>query len=229
LYNHGFIVASANATIAFDLTRAGSSKSDSFALSDSLTRLLIDECDILFVSHWHQDHADDWVAENFLSQHKTVVSPDSVWIDKPFYASITHPVRSADSIYRIGLRGNHTIKYRAMPGHQGNVLNNVYIVTMPDGLTFAHTGDQYNPDDFSWIDSVRTHFRIDGLFLNSWSLNVYRLIKGFSPRFIFPSHEDELGHPIDHREAYWLTMDKFRDLPQKVIYMTWGEVFHIDQ
>lgn len=228
LYNHGFIVVTPKGTFAFDLTRGKSSKVDSFAIADTEARELVKQCDVLFVSHWHQDHADDWVAQEFLDEHKKVVTPDSVWIDKPFYSRVLHPVRSVDSVYQLKLGDNHVIRYRALPGHQGNVLNNVYIVTTENGLTFAHTGDQYNEADFSWIDRINTHFRVDVLFPNSWSLDVFRLIKGFSPVWIVPSHEDELGHTIDHREAYWLTMDKFRKLPQKVVYMTWGESFHVE-
>jgi L-ascorbate metabolism protein UlaG (beta-lactamase superfamily) len=228
-YNHGFIVVTGDGTFAFDLTKGRSSGVDSFAISDAEARELIKQCDILFISHWHHDHADDWVAQEFLDEHKTVVSPDSVWIDKPFYSQVQHPVRSIDSVYHISLGHKHSIRYTVLPGHQGsNVLNNVYIVTTPKGLTFAHTGDQYNEADFSWIDSVSAHFSIDVLFPNSWSLNVFRLIRGFKPKLIVPSHENELGHSVDHREAYWLTMDKFKKLPQKIVYMTWGEVFHVN-
>ena len=228
LYNHGFIVATANGNFAFDLTRGRSSKVDSFAVDDTMTKALITQCDALFVSHWHNDHADDWVAQEFLAQHKPVVTPDSVWIDKPFYTEVRHPARSMDSLYNLPLGNKRFVRYAALPGHQGKILNNVYIVTTAQGLTFAHTGDQYNPDDFVWIDRIASRFKVDVLFPNSWSLDVYRLIDGVNPKWIVPSHENELGHSIDHREAYWLTMNKLQDLQRQVVYMTWGEVFYVN-
>ncbi len=224
VYNHGFIVQTATATFAFDLIRGYSSGVDEFAIPDSLATEFINRIDVFFVSHKHPDHADEWVARTALDRGKIVITPDSVWMDKPFYSKVIHPVRSLDSIYRLRTKSNGIIKYSALPGHQGDLLNNVYVVTTPDGLTFAHTGDQYNLSDFAWIDSVKKHFSIDILLPNSWSLDVERLFAGFDPKTVIPSHENELGHTIDHREAYWLSMNKFNKLNKKVLYMTWGEV-----
>ena len=50
-------------------------------------------------------------------------------------------------------------------------------------------------------------------------------LKGFSPRLVVSGHENEMGHTIDHREAFWLTQYKFdsMQLPFPSVILCWGE------
>lgn len=57
------------------------------------------------------------------------------------------------------------------------------------------------------------------------STNPLRTSEGYNPGLIIPSHENELGHTIDHREAYALNYSRW-NVPYDKIIMTWGELYH---
>lgn len=226
LYNHTFVVKTSTVTIGFDIQR-GLTSVEGMTLDQKLVQSLIDEVDILFISHFHRDHADPWVAEMFLNQNKPVVTPPDLWNDRPFYQKITHPEREAALLQKVRLPARDlTIQFVCNPGHQGKQIpNNVYLVFSPEGLSFSHTGDQSNPDDFAWIDQVGANYRVDVLMCNSWSVYPdHRLVRGFRPQLTLPGHENEMGHTIDHREPYWLN-DMRLGNPKEFawIQLIWGE------
>jgi len=229
LYDHAFVVKTASVTIGFDIQR-GLPGVEGFTLSKELIQKLIDSIDILFVSHYHSDHADPWVAEMFLNQDKPVVTPPNLWESKEFYGKITHPKRKAAQKQTVHLSARGlNLQFVSYPGHQGEqILNNVYLVFSPEGFSFAHTGDQSNVGDFEWIDRVGKDFQVDVLMTNSWAVYPdHRLVRGFHPRLTLPGHENEMGHTIDHREPYWLNELRLGD--PKIypwIQMAWGEKFH---
>lgn len=228
LYNHTFIVKTPSVTIGFDIQR-GVNGVDSFRLSKKLILQLIDVVDILFITHKHDDHADEWVAEMFLAKNKPVVSPPGIWPDSSIYQKILHPERKADVIQEIYLptKGFY-LKSVIYPGHQGEtLLNNVYLVFTPEEMSFSHTGDQSNLEDFEWIDRIGDIYSVDVVMTNSWA--VYpglRLAQGYRPRLIISGHENELGHTIDHREPYWLNYLRLEDNPSfPWVQLVWGEKF----
>jgi L-ascorbate metabolism protein UlaG (beta-lactamase superfamily) len=229
LYNHSYVVKTKSVTIGFDIQR-GFRTSEGPVLDKELMQQVVDQVDVLFISHYHGDHTDEWVAETFLAQNKPVVSPPDLWADKPFYAKILHPERKATEVQKINLpvRGIN-LDVVVNPGHQGGtILNNVYLIKTPEGLTFAQTGDQSNEKDFEWIDKVGDTFKVDVVMTNSWA--VYpnmRLYRGFRPKLIIPGHENEMGHTIDHREPYWLNPVRLGDgktFPW--VQLVWGEKYH---
>lgn len=229
LYNHTFVVKTPSVTIGFDIQR-GLSGVEGMTLPNEMIQKLIGEVDILFVSHLHRDHADPWVAEMFLNQNKPVITPPGLWNDKDFYSKILHPDRLAAVTQKVQLPAKgFNLQFVCNPGHQGDqILNNVYLVFSPEGLSFSHTGDQSNLEDFAWIDQVCGKYRVDVLMTNSWSVYPeHRLARGFRPKLILPGHENEMGHTIDHREPYWLNDNRLGDpgiFPW--IQLIWGEKIH---
>ena len=232
LYNHSYVVKTKSVTIGFDIQR-GFRTSEGPVLDKELMQQVIDQVDVLFISHYHGDHTDEWIAETLLAQNKPVVSPPDLWADKSFYGKILHPDRKANEVQKINLpvRGIN-LNLVVNPGHQGEtILNNVYLITTPEGLTFAQTGDQSNEKDFEWIDKVGDTFKVDVVMANSWA--VYpdmRLYRGFRPKLIIPGHENKIGHTIDHREAYWLNPVRLGDgktFPR--VQLVWGEKYHYMQ
>ena len=239
VYDHGFVVRTGNMSIGFDLIRGLSAGADGFPIGEVLMERLIRQCDVLFISHYHGDHADEWVAQTFIDQGKPVLTPSALWEGKPIHESITHLEREPHLIQTLSVKGGgQTLEVVVYPGHQGEQIeNNVSLVRTPDGLCFAHMGDQSNAGDFSWIDEVHSHFDVDVLLPNCWTTDIVRVIKGFEPEVVITGHENELGHTIDHREPYWLSYqrregsDRFDgnldigyDTP--LILMTWGESYH---
>jgi L-ascorbate metabolism protein UlaG (beta-lactamase superfamily) len=227
LYNMGVIARTQTVTVAFDITRGYSSKSDSFALSNEIMEKIINHCDVLFISHRHRDHADEEVAKMFIEQGKPVVAPPDIWEDKDIYSAITHLDRKAHEIQSLPLNNiDLNLEVVIYPGHQGtDIPNNVVLVITPEKYSICHTGDQSSDDDWNWIDEVKNHFKVDILLPNCWTSNPLRTSKGYNPQLIIPVHENELGHTIDHREAYALNYSRW-NVPYDKIIMSWGESFH---
>ncbi|MFC1739064.1 MBL fold metallo-hydrolase [Planctomycetota bacterium] len=227
LYDHGFVVRTATVTLGFDLIRGNSARADGFAVNDDLMKLIVDQCDIMFISHRHGDHADQWVAQAFLDQAKPVVAPDDVWENSDIHENITHLKREAHTFQGLSLRDDqHELRVVIYPGHQGEMNNNVSLILTPEGMSFCHTGDQSNSSDFSWIDEVAQHHKIDVLMPNCWTTDISRMVRGFEPELVITGHENEMGHTIDHREPYWLTYDRTQNVNCPLVLMTWGESFH---
>jgi L-ascorbate metabolism protein UlaG (beta-lactamase superfamily) len=236
LYNMGFIVRTRTATFAFDLVRGDSARNRDFALPAGMMDRFVDQCDALFISHRHNDHVDEAVAQRFIDQGKPVVAPPQVWAGKPIHASITHLKREAHTEQPLRIQnGKRELKVVIFPGHQmANTENNVSLVITPEGLSFAHLGDQINEapflEDYPWIDEVAKHHDVDVLMPACWTNEIFRIAKGFHPRLILPGHENELGHPIDDRVPFWgdseflqLTYPELKRSNYQVIVLTWGE------
>ena len=229
LYNHAFVVKTRTVTLGFDIQR-GLPGIAGFVISKETMLPLLNSLDVLFISHIHQDHADEWMAEQLLLQNKPVVTPPDVFANLPFYSKILHPERKAHLIHEIPLpEKGFNLKIVNYPGHQGStILNDVTLVFTPEGMSFIQTGDQSNLEDFGWIDSVGDHFPVDVAMVNSWS--VYpgqRVAHGFRSKLTIAGHENEMGHTIDHREPYWLNYLRLGD-PATFpwIQMAWGEKYH---
>jgi len=141
---------------------------------------------------------------------------------------ITHIRPDPHKFQRIQLsEGKPALNTVIYPGHQGNsVQNNVSLVFTPEGLSFCHTGDQSNLEDFTWIDQVKDYHNVDILMTNCWTTDINRMARGINAKMIITGHENELGHTIDHREPYWLTYDRLYYTNYPYLLMTWGESFH---
>jgi len=255
LYNHGFVVRTATVTLAFDLVRGpkafhivqvpdGHKRGEcpGFPISEELASRLVQQCDVLFVSHKHGDHADPAVAEAFLAQGKPVVAPLDAFADASFHDKIMHRKREAHTLQRLPIQqGKNEIQVVVYPGQQyqgGSVANNVVLAFTPEGMSFAHNGDQINDpypyqEDYAWIDKVRDHHKVDVLMTNCWTDDIYRQTKGFDPKLVLPGHQVELGHPVWDRVPYWgdsehlkLTYPQLLASGYPVIVMTWGESCH---
>ncbi len=229
LYNHGFIIRTRNITFAYDLVRAHSAKAEGFSIDDHVMKQLVDQCDALFISHSHRDHADLWVAQSFISQNKPVVAPPDVWYDETIYQKITHIKRESHVSQTLKIQnGKHQLTVINYPGHQANnVENNVLLVYTPDGMSFVQTGDQSGPiTDWDWVDEAGKHNKVDVIFPNCWTPDIHRMIKGFQPQLLITGHENEMGHTIDHRESNWLTYTRLKGSAVPFLLLAWGESYH---
>ena len=237
IYNMGFIVKTKTVTMAFDLVTGETSGSEDFKLNQKEIERLVKQCDVLFISHWHPDHADPRIAQEFLDLGRPVIAPDQVWKGKPIHEEIIHMERIPHKKQKLRLI-NQTLDVVVYPGHQmKSHINNVVLVTTPEGMTFAHTGDQINEGDFmvdfEWIDEVYKHNKVDVMMPNAWTMDIFRQVKGFKPKLVMPGHELELGHTVWDRLPYWGD-DKYLELnyaelkasKYPVIALIWGESYH---
>jgi len=216
IYNEGFIARTQSVTIAFDLVR-GSCKNQ-LLISDSLMRLLVEQCDILFITHNHGDHADPAVIGMFTEAGKPVIAPNNVMEDNKNIQHLWSEKAISKQI--------QSVDVKIFPGHQDDLPNNLYVVTTKEKKTIAHIGDQYNKDDMAWIVNLKKEIpQPDALIINCWTHQMNNLVEGFSPKLVIPGHENEMGHTIDHREAFWLTFQKMQSINRDYVVMGWGEWF----
>jgi len=222
LYNHGWVVRTANHTWVHDFY-AGL---EPMALTGEQVDAVLGHADALFCSHWHRDHSSQPVIERALELDVPVfVSPSAggrhrAWTEGETGITVVEP----------GDRGEvGGLTYHAYPGHQGQTLNDVFVVTA-DGITTMQTGDQSNDDDFeAWIDSVDVEYDVDVLLPNVWTTDMNRVLRGVNPRVVIPGHENELGHNFEHREPYAQAYEKLERLETIGWHvMAWGERVHIE-
>ena len=232
-YNMGFVVRTRGVTLGFDLIRA--KHLGPFAVADDVMKRIVDQCDVLFISHVHLDHADPWVAQTFIDQGKPVVAPPDLWTADPIHARLTRLKRAATLRQAVPVRGGHaSIDVVVDPGFQAiktgdGVTCNVYVVRTPEGLLVAHTGDNntYRPTGSNWADPRAGPQRIDVLLLNDWTMiQSPKALRGYDPRLVIAGHYDELGHDnVNARAPYWRGLIHARKSVYPWLVMTWGESF----
>jgi len=237
VYDMGFIARTKTVTIAFDLVSGATSRSTAFALNEAELDRLVDQCDVLFISHKHADHAEKAVAERFIHSGKPVIAPEQVWRNDTLASKMLHPERLVDKVHAIQLSANRQLSAVIFPGHQmASTDNNCVVVTTPEGITLAHIGDQINEgdfmEDFKWIDQVAGKHKIDVLMTNCWTMDILRIVRGFDPKLVLPGHELELGHPVWDRLPYWgddawlkLNYAELKASSYPVVALIWGESF----
>lgn len=236
VYNLGFIARTKTVTLAFDLVTGITGGSADFAMSSEQVDRLAKQCDVLFISHWHPDHADKAMAESFLQKGLPVVAPGQAWQQDSIHSRITHLERMAEKQQHLQLK-NNSLDLIVYPGHQMKAIDdNVYLVTTPEGISLAHIGDQINEGDFmidfNWIDQVASHHKVDVLMPNAWTTDIFRIVRGFDPKMVIPGHELEMGHPVWDRLPFWgddayleLNYAELKKSKYPVLVMVWGESF----
>ncbi len=263
LYNHGYVVRTKSVTLGFDLFRGpartvgqdGSGEkvgipTPGFPIADELATRLANQCDVLFISHWHYDHADPFIARTMMDQSKPVVATsDTFSAEKrypeygfdlaPVYERLNRMERKVGVVQQLPIQnGAVTLDVIVYPGHQGGHLCNNVAVTTPEGLTFVHNGDQYNdptnPDhrDFEWIDHVKEQVDVDVVMTNCWMDDPLRYVEGTAPKLTILGHMIEMGHQAWDRMPYWgdsvfieSSYDALLASEHPVLIMAWGESY----
>lgn len=229
LYNHGWLVRTASVSIAFDIVPG--TRTPGFAVDEAVLRRLAAQADVLFISHMHDDHANQAVARMFLELGKPVVAPEGLWQGQEIARRLTYPRRSTSEIHSLTLKSGKMLKYVAYPGHQGkSPIVIVHLVTTPEGFTAVQTGDQSGEEgpggDFDWIANIGRDHRVDVLLPNCWTNGIQRMARGVNPELIITGHENEMGHTVDHREDYTQTYNHLFGVRYPFIVMAWGESYH---
>ena len=224
LYNDGFVVRTRSMTVGFDL--CGTRGSVRF-IPDSLMRPIVEGCDALFISHRDPDHADRRVVSMAAEMGIPVYGP------MDYDNGEVQHVRMEDFQARelACAHGKAPLTVQALPGHQDDLQNNIYVVTFPEGYAVAHCGDQYRREDLAWLKGVSTKLArpLDILIIDCWAMEMKATIEGFAPRLVVSGHENEMLHTIDHREAFWLSQYKFDSMGLDIpfVILCWGEGYRL--
>lgn len=224
LYNSGTIVRTPEVTMAWDIYRGPRKfgKEKRRLISDSIASILVDNCDIMFLTHNHSDHIDPFVIDMFLSRGKPVVCPDEIIPDEK---RAVHTRKEKIWKEKFKAANGVSLNCTILPGHQDHLQNNIVIATTPGGFSACMTGDQWLKDDLEWVCSLQGKIPpVDLLITHCWAARLPEFVSSFSPKIAITSHENELGHTADHREALWLSLLKAEETTPQVIVMTWGEI-----
>jgi L-ascorbate metabolism protein UlaG (beta-lactamase superfamily) len=227
LYNHGFVIRTPEVTIGFDLHQG---PYETFHIRSELFDRILQATEALFISHQHRDHADAYAIARMIEMGRPVVVPPGIRQQADWDQHLIQPERHW-KVHNDLVLGATDISYRVFPGHQGiEPLNNVYLVDLPQDLHIMQTGDQsYMEDFYVWIDGLHEQFEVDVLLPNCWSTDLRRLIDGIRPRLVITGHENEMAHPVDHREAFSKTYAHIAEEPTPVLVMAWGERYHYEK
>lgn len=233
VYNEGMVARTKSVTVAFDLVRGTylarrqHAGTDYRIVTDEQMKAIVDKCDVMFLSHNHTDHIDRWVVEQFIAAGKPVIANPEILANVD---GVDH-WRDDEGIFsnELMLKNGEKLQVKIFPGHQKPIRNNVPVITTPEKYTICHTGDQHDSKSSSaWIETVKDNApKIDALMINCWTNSILKALKGFNPRYVITAHENEMGHSIDHREAFWLTFDKLKTTEYPFVVMSWGEWFTI--
>lgn len=222
MYNHGFIVKTASATIAFDLVE-GKGSYNGPAWTVQLPQALLDRIDVLMVSHEHGDHAD-----------ATGRIPAAI---KARGGAVLYPqAGAAQASTTLAMVGQQSALVRGVRVTAHEVLHNAptlaYEVTTAEGYRIVHTGDAQTSTSLPALEGV------DLLLLNGW-INESGLASNLTdmkssldklrPDVMVPGHFEELSHLAAGPGA-----DRYRFLDalplqdgslgrSRTVMLTWGE------
>jgi len=218
MYNMGFVVKSAEATIGFDIHPGWVFDNP---MDDNQQKRLAELLDIAFVSHWHHDHCSRPFLRQMLAAGKKIVLLDS-----------NAKELSGDSVFRIPGVADRPLRIAGVDiyGHTGRQFptarNNVYVVRI-GGLLVMHQGDN---DKTSLYRKIAGEHEIDILLGNCWA-RLRTVVEGVKPSLLISGHENEIKHPLFFRSGYKRTfkeLDKMKLAPPRnfetqVRVMFWGE------
>ena len=174
LYNDGFIARAGGATVAFDII------SGLGLINDEQLEQLVSQCDILCLTHNHPDHTDAKVVNLFISQGKKVFATKEIL---PDVQGVTHLYEGTGG--EITMRKEGDVTLHIVHGHQDDLQNNLYVVTLPGNFTVCQTGDQYLEEDMPWIKTLHTRLpKVDALLVICWSMHLQDFVNGFQPKVV---------------------------------------------
>ncbi len=226
VYNEFFIVRTKSANIAFDFSRCRCRGHKTPIISTELATKLAAKCDALFLTHNHSDHVDAYVANLFVEAGKPVVAAPNIFVDME---GVTHRRKeSGVDNFEVTLKSGKQLKVAVIPAIHGKLINNIYVITTPEKYVVCHTGDMSGKSNFKWLPTIKDSIpSIDALLINCWTGAIGKAIPSFDPRYVITGHENEMGHTIDHREAYWLSFTKLSNIKYDYVVMAWGEWFDV--
>ena len=231
IYNMGYIIKGPTHTVAIDITARpkfydvveGRFMPDTNVVvwCEADWKRLANLADMIFVTHPHGDHYDRAGIAAFVAANKPVVvpcdlvaytanrpskkGPDGKYVaEKKILTTAPCCVKlTEDHLEPVDVGG---VKVRNFLGNQGkDVPCNVYLIDI-DGVLVAHNGDNSVMDKERMLSKCPP---ADVIIASTWN-NVQGMVNccagapGFdrTKSVLLPSHENELGHGVDHRESY---------------------------
>lgn len=190
IYNMGFVIRTANHSLAIDVRWEG---------TDDEAKLIAENVDIFLLTHAHADHFSKSLLNAMAQADKPIVLSEDIL---PSYSSDKKIVVKGDIIDPLDIGG---IKVATLLGYQYPTPCNIFMIEL-DGWRFVDNGDN---NDLERERRIKDFPAYDFVITAAW--NSVTNILGAAMQannedgrklLYIPAHENELGHPVDHRESY---------------------------
>jgi len=224
IYDMGFIVQTKSLTVAIDVC-----SNNGLIFPKEYVDKFAELCDILFITHNHDDHTDPYMIAKMAEAGKPVIAPADC---RPDDTDVLH-FRPAEGE---SLKGNICLPFTIFPGHQNITATyaiqcNHYVLDFPEGYRVAHLGDQSHAQDNAWLGKVKHALggtQVDVLMTTCWMSPLEVIIPSYDPKVVLIGHENEMTHEIDHRIAYWYTYNKYSKVDYPSVPMMWGDMYSVN-
>jgi len=195
IYNMAYLVKGPRHTVLIDLPKRP--YIDGLWTEKDFARFA-EIADVFVLTHPHRDHYCPEILQAFLARKKSVVLP----CDLKLNDANAH-VLDTDHAEPVEIGG---VKFRNFLGNQGKgVPCNVYWMDI-DGVRVADNGDNYVKEQERRLAACPP---VDVIIAATWNgvthfVGSCAAAPGFdrSHTVFLPSHENELGHSVAHREGY---------------------------
>jgi L-ascorbate metabolism protein UlaG (beta-lactamase superfamily) len=253
LYSSGFLVRTPETVFALDVVEGpykdihASPEDDPgflFKWTPEMRREFAELVEVLFITHWHYDHASFALAEALLAANKTVVVPPQLkeaWRKSALAPKLTTLMPNTD--HQLGsllIRVFEGVQYMKLDesgtwvslGGNLDTQNNVYLIRTKQGKTFLHHGDNRGMSFAPWLrEAAAKGWQVDVWFTPlEWPGTMFEEVEKIVRPVIVPCHEHELGHKPVHgmRHLAFFCREPFRQRLRegRLLILTWGEKFH---
>ncbi|MBL8991961.1 MAG: MBL fold metallo-hydrolase, partial [Spirochaetia bacterium] len=249
LYSSGVVVTSKEGSLGIDLVD-GPVKNDrppedlagtpfsGFTLSETQRERLAQSLDILFITHFHHDHAGFGIARAMIRAGKKVILPGqcrTYWLESGAEWAKDCQVVKPDIIHLFN--GG---QFRFWPGtqymawsdgnkevpqwnHPENAENLVFLIKM-ENLVFLHSGDNRDMNILPWMERVAREGWDPNLVFSPGLECVGAPLQGRLSGFRLPVHDYEFLHPRFNRiPTRWKTGAQDRMRRGRDMDLFWGE------
>jgi len=227
MYNHGFVIKTAGATIALDMIKGYGGTAMTGELAADLARRV----HVATISHWHEDHADLDLCRSISDSGGQILVPRDLferWASKEGLKLVEMvPGRGYDAA---------GIRFEAIEGHHDgppdNCDVNMYYIVTREGLSVLHTGDHWinrrmplAPSDEAFLEDLHKDHPVDVLLVNRSPYQFRTIVGRIKPLVAISSHENELSHDLASRATYASSIEQMESIQTPCLTMAWGERF----
>jgi len=196
IYNMGFVIRTAHHSIAIDIRWEGT--------EEEAVRIA-DKVDIFVLSHAHGDHYSEVMLKAIANANKPMVLSEDV---APYYNSDKKVIVKGDILEPMDFGG---IKVATLLGYQWPAPCNIFMIEM-DNWRFIQNGDNNDIEKELGVQEFPAYDFVITAAWNSVPNILGAAMKAKNPDgrklYYFPAHENELTHPVDHRESFHETYSR---------------------
>jgi L-ascorbate metabolism protein UlaG (beta-lactamase superfamily) len=223
MYGDGLIIKTPQNVFAFDLVHDFINY-DWDTWNTYLPSEIINQIQVLCISHMHLDHQDSEVADAVISNGGYVVVPAGDQTGWLYNGNVKLNVGQTVTLFGLNVTGHYAL-------HEGTLAMQFEVLTQ-NNLKFLHTGDNQTAATLAQVNDL------DVLMVNAWvdangtnnSINGMRdCINQLTPTLTFPTHLMGVGYDSPNKEHFCQNAFDVDDVPvpSNVNILSMGERYFI--